>query len=191
MRCLALISILGCEATDIIPGDLHPHPVREQPVAAYEIPKVEPLPTVSWRPKTEWSIARCCGTEPATLGPLFEGADFGRVSYDWMDRVPESLWFEKLGVAISRTANADLAGCYLERIEIAVRDDDLCDDFEIHVEKLWGRGRAWRNPRRGQRAYFVRDGRVCSLSIFRERPHPLVYAPTALQLEALSGRAEW
>jgi hypothetical protein len=122
------------------------------------------------------SLSRCCGTERATLGPLFGKLVIGELG-DLMPEVmvhghPDYLDESNVGLKIDLVPKQGQYAWYLDTAAIAVPDHDLCVELEERLEQMWGPPQRWENPARHQAAQLHwdkpdSDAGTCRLTFYR------------------------
>ena len=123
------------------------------------------------------SLARCCGTERATLGPLFGKLAIGPLRLEeakmvYVDGVPKYLQRDKIGLKIDLYPGEGQFHSYLDGVAIEVPEHDRCVALQARLEKAWGPQDKWINSARHQRASLTwgtpdSDEPACTLVIAR------------------------
>jgi hypothetical protein len=120
------------------------------------------------------SLSRCCGTERATLGPLFGKlviGELGDLIWDVMEKGrPDYLDESNVGLRIDLGLGQGQYGMYVDGIAVEVPNHDLCTQLEERLEKMWGQ--RWENPARHEAAQLHwakpdSEDSTCTLRFFR------------------------
>jgi hypothetical protein len=167
MRSLLVFVAIGCGGRGHAREDAVPLAAPKTPTTETTTPTKPGTPA----PAVTRALARCCGTERATLGPLFGHLALGIADHHDEDECAHPAPFcalEGLGVEVLPTLGTGKSNLYIDRVEVEIPEATSCTEIERRLLVQWGPRDGWFDRQHRQRATLAWHGTTtCTLTFER------------------------